>query len=134
MSRAYTPSSPWRLVAVLLAACLCGCDGTSTPSIWIDSAWHRRSAVDEHLAPILAAAPTPSGAFRTRFLRNWEPDPKQTFGPTVQGRILYALATGHEITGNAAYLEELRRGADFLTAHMIDPENGGVCEAVAADG
>ncbi len=123
-----------KIPAVILVACLFGCQGSEPPASSIDAEWHRRSAVDDHLARVLAAAPTGSGAFYDTFTRTWEPERKNSFGATTHGRILYALATGYDITRNEAYVTELKRGADFMLAHMIDPDNGGVFESVAADG
>ncbi len=53
---------------------------------------------------------------------------------TGQARVLCALAAGYDLTGDARYRTELRRGADFLLGAFLDQQNGGVYEAVSFDG
>jgi mannose-6-phosphate isomerase len=99
----------------------------------IDAPWFRQSLHDD-LSKILAAAPTASGAFHSRFGRRWQPEPGEVTNATAQGRVLYVLAAGYDLTGDARYRAELRRGADFLLRSFIDRENGGVYQAVGFDG
>ncbi|MBD3174516.1 MAG: hypothetical protein GF320_05025, partial [Armatimonadia bacterium] len=42
-----------------------------------------------------------------------------------QGRLVYNFATGYRMTGDDAYLEACRRGADFLASELRDPMHGG---------
>ncbi len=100
----------------------------------IDGQWFRHGVLVHHLSKVLAAAPTPSGAFRTRFTRDWQPKAGNVVSATMQARVLYALAAGHDLTGDARYFAELRRGADFLLGALLDQDSGGSYEAVAFDG
>ncbi len=119
----------WYLLIMLV-----GCDSRPPPVQPIDAQWFRQSAVEHHLSRILVAAPTATGAFSSQFSRDWEPAPRQRYGPTMQGRVLYALASGYSLTRDLAYLMELKRGADFMLAYMVDHDSGGVFEAVDDQG
>ncbi|KPK79463.1 MAG: hypothetical protein AMJ81_13185, partial [Phycisphaerae bacterium SM23_33] len=80
----------------------------------IDGEWFRRSLLEDNLAHWLAAAPTENGFFRSALDRQWRPDAEQVGTLVSQSRLLFVLAAGYELTGQAAYLEAVRKGAGFL--------------------
>src|ERR1019366_4438644 len=100
----------------------------------IDTAWHRQSLLDDHLSRWLAVAPTESGLFRASFTRDWKPNGAIPADLTAQSRLVYAMASGYELTEDRRYLDAATRGADFLLEHFRDPVHGGFFRSVAADG
>lgn len=114
---------------ILLAGC-----GDWMRSGRIDEQWHRQSLVEGHLGPWLRASPTENGFFRSSVTRNWQATDGQPGDLVVQSRLVYAMAVGYDVTGDAAYLAQVRRGADFMLTNFRDPQYGGWFEAVNADG
>lgn len=100
----------------------------------IDREWFRRSFVEGNLAHWLAAAPTDSGFFRTDLDRQWRPAERQTATLVSQSRLLFVFAAGYEVTGEAAYLDAVRKGASFLVDHFRDEEFGGWFWRVSPEG
>ncbi|MBI2751597.1 MAG: AGE family epimerase/isomerase [Burkholderiales bacterium] len=124
-----------QLLALLAATPLAGCEQRAAPAARrIDVEWHRKTVVDGLLARWLAASPTPSGMFLTRFDRQWQPLDRASVTLTGQCRLIYAMAVGHELTQDARYLDAARRGANFLLERFHDPLHGGFFYAVTADG
>lgn len=122
------------IALVILLALATGCDSGPGSGIPIDAAWHRQSLIDGHLARWLARAPTESGLFRANFTRTWQPKESPGADLTTQGRLIYALLAGYEVTGDQAYLAAATHGADFLLERFHDPVHGGFFNRVAADG
>jgi cellobiose epimerase len=54
--------------------------------------------------------------------------------PNSQGRILFVLAAGYELTQKPEFLEALTKGVDFMLAHFRDSRYGGLFAAVDPDG
>jgi len=100
----------------------------------IDGPWFRQSLIDDILAPWLAAAPTDNGFLRSAMDRQWRPAEKQSATLVSQGRLLFVLATGWEVTGEQAYRDAVRRGAEFFIEHFPDRECGGWFWSVRPDG
>ena len=100
----------------------------------IDGDWHRRALLEGHLSKWLAAAPTPSGLFVTAFDRRWRPRKVTGTSLTMQGRLVYAMASGYEVTQDRRYLEAAIKGADFLLDRFHDPVHGGFFNSVSAQG
>ncbi len=123
---------PLLISAALLA--LGGCDAASKNSRVIDADWHRKALIDGHLSRWLAASPTPSGMFLTSLDRHWKPKATRNVELTAQGRLIYAMAIGYELTQDKRYLEAALGGRDFLMEHMHDPVHGGFFHVVNADG
>jgi mannobiose 2-epimerase len=119
------------LLALLSGAS--GCDVAGSRGR-IDAEWHRRALLDGHLSKWLAVAPTKSGMFVTSFDRRWQPKASAGTYLTMQSRLIYAMASGFELTQDVRYLEVAVRGADFLLAHFHDPVHGGFFTSVDADG
>ncbi|MDH4053551.1 MAG: AGE family epimerase/isomerase [Rubrivivax sp.] len=100
----------------------------------IDGEWHRRALLEGHLSKWLAVAPTSSGWFATSFDRRWRPKKMIGTSLTQQSRLVYAMASGFELTQDRRYLEAATRGADFLLDRFHDAEHGGFYNSVSADG
>jgi mannose/cellobiose epimerase-like protein (N-acyl-D-glucosamine 2-epimerase family) len=100
----------------------------------IDGKWFRRSLVQDNLAHWLAAAPTENGFYRATLDRQWRPAEKQTGTLVSQCRLLFVLASGYEVTGDEAYLQAVRKGADFLLDHFRDGEYAGWFWSVDPEG
>ena len=100
----------------------------------IDREWFRRSLIDDNLSNWLAVAPTPSGFFRTDLDRRWRPAGRQVGTLVSQSRMLFVMAAGYEATGNEAYLEAVRKGADFLIDNFRDTDCGGWLWQVSPEG
>ena len=116
--------------AVLLSAC----GNEHDIRTRIDGDWHRQTLEKDHLEHWLKVLPTANGFFNTAVTRDWQvldPQPGDLVGQT---RGIYVMAVGHELTGNPAYLEQVRLGTDFLLKHFRDPLHGGWYEAVGPDG
>ena len=130
---AVRPIAGATIVALLLSATM-GCDSRSEVRGRIDHAWFRQNLIDAHLSRWLRAAPTDNGFFRTAVDRSWTPKSAQPGDIVSHTRTLFVMAAGFEVTRDPAYLEQVRRGADFLLAHFHDAQYGGWFAAVAPDG
>lgn len=117
-----------------LSACSKSKERDTTIQDHIDLAWFRRELIQNNLAHWLSAAPTENGFFRADLDRQWRPAAKQEATLVSQGRLLYVMATGYSLTGEAAYLQSLRAGADFLLDKYHDDEHGGFFWSVGPDG
>jgi len=115
---------------------LAACERASAPDRAIDTAWHRQALLDGVLAHWLKVSPQPSGLFRLRFARDWTPklDSQPRLELTMQGRMIYSMIIGYELTKNRAYLDAATRGTDFLLERFHDPVHGGFFNVVAEDG
>lgn len=119
--------------SLLLAASLLGCDGAAGRLQHVATQWHRQD-LEAQLGRWLAVAPSPSGLLVGKFDRQWQPLPAKGGELTTHSRLVYTLAIGYETSGDRRYLDEARRGADFLLAHFRDPQYGGFFSSVDADG
>jgi cellobiose epimerase len=130
------PAKPARRrVLGSLLMCFAGaCDVLPGARRHIDTAWHRQSLLDDHLSRWLAVAPTASGLFRTSFTRDWKPNGATPSDLTAQSRLVYAMASGYELTQDTRYLDAATLGADFLLEHFRDPVHGGFFQSVGPDG
>ena len=130
----------WLALAALLLALAaggcCGWKGGNHRMIdqHIDREWFKRDLVEGNLAHWLAVAPTETGFFRTDVDRQWRPAEKQSATLVSQARMLYVMSAGHRVTGEAAYLDALRKGADFLLSSFRDEEHGGWVWSVSPSG
>ena len=71
-----------------------------------------------------AAAFRPNGFFAVSLDRQWRPVGNQIGTLVSQGRQIFVMAAGYELTRDPAYLDALRRGADFLLENFRDTERG----------
>jgi len=99
----------------------------------IDANWFRKTlaAECEHW---LKASDTPNGFFRPSISRDWRPVGQQVATLTSQSRQIYIRALGYELTRNPAYLESVKKGADFLLANFRDSQYGGMFFSVNPEG
>ncbi len=113
---------------------LAGCDSRSKAERQIDADWHRRAALEGHLAHWLAHAPRPNGSFRINFGRDWRAKDDQRLELTLQGRMIYAMATGYELSRDQRYLQAALQGGEFLLRHFADPQDGGFFHLLSPEG
>lgn len=99
----------------------------------IDTAWFRKTLAEE-TEHWLKASDTPSGFFQQSIGRDWRPVGQQIATLTSQSRHIYIRAMGYELTRNPAYLESMKRGADYLLANFRDSQSGGLFFSVSPDG
>lgn len=113
----------------------------------IDAAWFRRVLAEE-TARSLKTVVTPTG-----FLgeagpagrrggsppaqggqRGYWPTGPGNGTPTSQGRNMFVLAAGYDLTRKPEFLEAVTKAADFLLAHFRDRQYGGLFALVDSDG
>ena len=100
----------------------------------LDVKWFSDHLTHDILPHWLQGATTESGLFVPDLDREWKRH-GQPYGTIVsQGRLLYNLAVGYELTGDKAYAEAAARGASFLVGSMYDDEEDGWFFSVDADG
>ena len=91
----------------------------------IDGQWFLRSLVEGNLTHWLAAARTPNGFFAVWLDRRWHRQDPQHATLVSQARMMFNMAAGYELTGEKAYLDALREGADFTLKYFRDEQYGG---------
>lgn len=127
------------VVAAVVALALTGLscrskERTSMIHDHIDPKRLRQELVEGNLAHWLAASPLPNGFLRADLDRRWQPAARQQGTLVSQGRLLYVMATGYDLTGQPEYLQAVRAGADFLLASFRDDEHGGFFWSVDPEG
>lgn len=122
------------LVAVLLVPFAGACGQNHNVASHIDGEWYRRSLEEAHLSHWLHALPTEGGFFNTAVSRKWQALENQPGDLVGQARAIYVMAIGHELTGNPEYLNQVKKGSDFLLKNFHDPLYGGWYAAVKPDG
>ena len=130
------PRTSW-LALLCAATLLVGCERATAPDRNIDVEWQRKTLVDQALKPWLAHAPQADGFMRTAFARDWQPTAdalpwRQEL--TGQARLVYSMASGYLVTGDARYLQAAKSGADFMELHFHDDVQGAYFTKVGADG
>ena len=113
-------------MAMLSAACGAGA-ALPDPAViaqHIDAQWFRQSLIQDNLAHWLSATKTPNGFFQTTLDRQWRPRGQQTGTLVTQNRLIFDLAVGYDLTGDPAYLQGLKSGADFLLNNFYDNQYG----------
>jgi mannose/cellobiose epimerase-like protein (N-acyl-D-glucosamine 2-epimerase family) len=85
----------------------------------IDQAWFRGALASE-AAHWREAAFRPNGFFMVSLDRQWRP----TGTLVSQGRQIFVMGAGYEVTGEATYLDAMKKGADFLLEYFRDKEKG----------
>ncbi len=118
------------------ALSLTACERTTAPDRAIDAAWHRQALVDGVLAHWLKGSPRPSGLFNLHFAHDWTPklETPARLDLTAQGRMIYSMIIGYELTKNRAYLDAATRGTRFLLERFHDPVHGAFFHVVGEDG
>jgi mannose/cellobiose epimerase-like protein (N-acyl-D-glucosamine 2-epimerase family) len=89
----------------------------------IDRQWFRLALAGE-TAHWRGAAFRPNGFFAVSLDRQWRPVGTQNGTLVSQGRQIFVMAAGYELTHDPACLDALKRGADFLLANFRDTERG----------
>jgi len=100
----------------------------------IDGEWLRRSFIEDNLARWLSAAVTETGFFQTNLDRQWRPAARQAATLVSQSRLLYVFSVGYHVTSDAAYLQAVRAGAEFMLRYMRDEKYGGWYWSVSPQG
>jgi mannobiose 2-epimerase len=92
----------------------------------VDRDWVRKAAVNDLLDYWVKAAVMPNGFIQENLDREWKPWGEQREASlNGQGRVLYSLAAGYEMSGgDKRYLDAINRAADFLLK-MRDEQYGG---------
>lgn len=100
----------------------------------VDRECVRRSAVNELLDYWVKAAVMPNGFIQENLDRQWKPWGEQREASlNGQGRVLYTLAIGYEMSGREKrYLDAMTKAADFLLK-MHDDQYGGYYNRVSPD-
>jgi mannose/cellobiose epimerase-like protein (N-acyl-D-glucosamine 2-epimerase family) len=100
----------------------------------VDREWVRKSAVNDLLDYWVKAAVMPNGFIQENLDRQWKPWGEQREASlNGQGRVLYTLAVGYEMSGgDKRYLDATTKAADFLLK-MHDDQYGGYYNRVSPD-
>lgn len=123
-----------QLLLVLASSPLAACDSRSKAERQIDSAWHRQAALESLLAPWLAHAPRPDGSFHINFGRDWQPKADQNLEVTLQGRMIYAMVVGYELSQDRRFLQAALKGGEYLLQRFADPVHGGFFLVLSPEG
>ncbi len=99
----------------------------------IDREWFRQTLAGE-TAHWREAAFRPNGFFAVSLDRQWRPVGSQNGTLVTQGRQLTVMVAGYELTHEPAYLDAVRKGADFLLQYFRDTEKGLFFYSVTPEG
>ncbi len=99
----------------------------------IDREWFRKTLAEE-AAHWRQAALRPNGFFAVSLDRQWQPVGPQNGTLVSQGRQIYVMTAGYELTHDPAYLDAARKGADFLLQYFRDPDRGLFFYSVTPEG
>ena len=131
-----------RLIVALALLAVMGCD-SSTGSAEEKVSRHAASGIDwlkENLIrgtaePRLRNGLLPSGFYQPNLGADWTPVPPQTATLISQSRVIYVMAMAYEVSGDARYLDAMKRAAEYLLVHFADPRAPGRwVRAVSLDG
>jgi len=99
----------------------------------VDRAWFKDALTTGLLDYWVKHSVEPNGFIQENLDRNWKPwGTQREASLNGQGRQLYSMAIGYELTKSKEYRDALIRGMDFLIK-MRDPEFGGYYDRVAPD-
>lgn len=100
---------------------------------YVDREWIKDQATRGLLDYWVRHSVEPNGFIQENLDREWKPWGTQREATiNGQGRQLFSMAVGYEMTRSKEYADTLRRGMDFLLK-MRDPEFGGYYDRVSAD-
>jgi mannose/cellobiose epimerase-like protein (N-acyl-D-glucosamine 2-epimerase family) len=99
----------------------------------IDREWFRQTLAGE-TAHWRQAAFRPNGFFAVSLDRQWRPVGSQNGTLVTQGRQITVMAAGYDLTHEPAYLEAVKKGADFLLEYFRDTEKGLFFYSVTPEG
>lgn len=89
----------------------------------VDREWFSR-ALAEEAAHWRESAFRNNGFFAVFLDRQWRPVGSQNGTLVTQSRQIFVMVAGYEHTRDRAYLDAVKRGAEFLLRHFRDPEHG----------
>ena len=99
----------------------------------VDRAWIKNMITTGTLDYWVKHSVEPNGFIQENLDRQWKPwGTQREASVNGQGRSLFALAVGYEMTKSKEYLDALNRGMDFLMK-MRDPVYGGYYDRVGPD-
>jgi mannobiose 2-epimerase len=99
----------------------------------VDRTWVKTTLVNGLLDYWLKYSIQPNGFIQENLDRQWKPwGTQREASINGQGRQLYTMAIGYELTKSKAYLDGLTRGMDFLM-RMRDEEYGGYYDRVTPE-
>ena len=114
----------------------CACINKAPKSAWInhiDPDWVQKTLVGGLLDYWLKASVMPSGFIQENLDREWKPwGTQREASLNGQGRQLYCMAMGYELTKRPDYLDAVHKCADFLIK-MRDPQYGGYFNRTTPD-
>ena len=99
----------------------------------LDAAWFRAELRSE-AAHWRAAALRPNGFFAVSLDRQWRPVGSEDGTLVSQNRQIFVMGAGYELTHDPAYLDAMKRGADFLLEHFRDKEQDLFFSRVSPEG
>ena len=99
----------------------------------IDREWFRQTLAGE-TAHWRQAAFRPNGFFAVSLDRQWRPVGSQNGTLVTQGRQIFVMMAGYDLTHEPAYLEAVKKGANFLLEHFRDTEKGLFFYSVTPEG
>ncbi len=106
---------------------------SATLRLHIDPDW-LRTALLEEIDHWRNSAELPNGFIQQGLDQQWCPIGQQMGTLIAQGRHMFMRARGYDLTHNSAYLDSLRRIADFTLANFRDTQYGGLFFSVSPDG
>jgi cellobiose epimerase len=130
-----------RFIAAMLACTACMtlpfrgfAQKAPDPRKQVDREWIRKALVNDLLDHWVKAAVMPNGFIQENLDRKWQPWGEQREASlNGQGRVLYTLAIGYEVSGgDKRYLDAMTKAADFLLK-MHDDQYGGYFNRVTPD-
>jgi cellobiose epimerase len=99
----------------------------------IDPDWVKKALIENLLDHWLKASVMPNGFIQENLDRDWKPWGSQREASlNGQGRQLYCMAAGYELTRRQDYLDAVHKCAEFLLK-MRDPEYGGFFNRTSPD-
>ena len=99
----------------------------------VDRAWIKDMITRGTLDYWVKHSVEPNGFIQENLDRQWKPwGTQREASVNGQGRMLFSLALGYEMTKSKEYLDALTRGMDFLMK-MRDPVYGGYFDRVGSD-
>jgi mannose/cellobiose epimerase-like protein (N-acyl-D-glucosamine 2-epimerase family) len=99
----------------------------------IDREWFRQTLAGE-TAHWRDAALRPNGFFMVSLDRQWRPQGSPNGTLVSQGRQIFVMTAGYELTREPAYLDAVKKGADFLLQYFRDTEKGLFFYSVTPEG
>lgn len=97
--------------------------------------WLKQDLLMGVVEPRLKHGLLPSGFYQPNLGPDWNPVPPQIATLISQTRLIYVMAMGYEVSGDARHLDAMKRAADYLLANFPEPSAlGRWARTVSSDG